>query len=108
MAYMLYKLLRGQDQYPVQTLFQKIALACAGVISFVADTIGVGSFAVNIAIAKTFKLVKDVELPGVVNGAQIIPGAIDAVFFLGALHVDFVTLVVLVLEATLGGFIWDF
>lgn len=105
MLYMLYKLFKGHDQYPVQKLSQKVALACTGVISFVADTIGVGSFAVNIAIAKTFKLAKDIELPGFVNGAQIIPGAIEAVFFLGVLHVDFITLIVLVLGATLGGFV---
>ncbi|APC92169.1 hypothetical protein CGC45_07260 [Francisella opportunistica] len=102
---MLYKLVTGHDQYPLQKLSQKIALAFTGIISFTADTIGVGSFAINIAIAKTLKLVKDNELPGFVNGAQVIPGAIEAVFFLGALHVDFITLIVLVIGATLGGFI---
>lgn len=104
-CYMLYKLLIGKDQYPLGNFFQKLILACTGVVSFVADTIGVGSFAINIAAARTFKLVKDVELPGFVNGAQIIPGAIEAVFFLGALHVDPITLFVLVLGATIGGFV---
>ncbi|MFV9979589.1 MAG: hypothetical protein AB8V06_02790 [Francisella endosymbiont of Hyalomma asiaticum] len=102
---MLYKLASGHDQYPLQKLSQKLALAFTGVISFTVDTIGVGSFVINIAIAKTLKLVKDNELPSFVNGAQVIPGTIDAVFFLGALHVDFITLVVLVIGATIGGFI---
>ncbi|MED7787761.1 sulfite exporter TauE/SafE family protein [Francisella sp. 19X1-34] len=105
MVYYFYKLGTGQDLYEAPSMYQKLALACTGVISFIADTIGVGSFAANIAIGKTLKLVKDVELPGFVNGCQIIPGAIEAVFFLGVLHVDFITLVVLVFGATLGGFI---
>ncbi|AIT09360.1 hypothetical protein LO80_04840 [Candidatus Francisella endociliophora] len=104
MAYMLYKLFRGDDSYPIDSFSQKVKLAFSGIVAFIADTIGVGSFAVNIAIARTFKLVKDAELPGFVNGAQIIPGAIEAVFFLGALHVDPITLIILVLGATVGGF----
>ena len=103
--YMLYKLFADYDQYPLEKLSQKIVLAFTGIIAFTADTIGVGSFAINIAIAKTLKLVKDNELPGFVNSAQVIPGAIEAVFFLGALHVDFITLIVLVIGTTLGGFI---
>ncbi|OEZ33585.1 hypothetical protein AS144_03605 [Francisella endosymbiont of Amblyomma maculatum] len=103
---MLYKLTSSHDQYPLQKLSQKLALAFTGVISFTVDTIGVGSFAIDISIAKTLKLVKDNELPGFVNGAQVIPGTIEAVFF-GALHVDFITLVVLVIGATVGGFIGE-
>ncbi len=103
--YMFYKFVTHQDNYPTPTFKEVVILACAGVVSFVADTIGVGSFAVNIAIAKTFKLVEDAGLPGFVNGAQVIPGAIEAIFFLGVLHVDPLTLIVLVSVATLGGFI---
>ncbi|MBK2027515.1 sulfite exporter TauE/SafE family protein [Allofrancisella guangzhouensis] len=103
--YMVYKLVKQQDNFSALTFKQSIILASSGVTAFLADTVGVGSFAVNIAIAKTFKLVRDAELPGFVNGAQVIPGAIEAMFFLGVLHVDVVTLVVLVLGTTLGGFI---
>jgi len=103
--YALYKIVTKQDKYSAPTLKESLILACAGVVAFVADTVGVGSFAVNIAIAKSFKLVKDAELPGFLNGAQVIPGAIEAVFFLGVLHVDALTLVVLISGATLGGFI---
>ena len=102
---MVYKIATHQDRDNHFSFREMILLAFSGVISFIADTIGVGSFAVNIAIAKTFKLVKDSELPSLVNGAQVIPGAIEAVFFLGALHVDAKTLVVLVLGTTLGGLV---
>ena len=104
-VYALYKIVTKQDQYSAPTLRESIILACTGVVSFISDTIGVGSFAVNIAIARTFKLVKDAEIPGFVNGVQVIPGAIEAMFFLGALHVDALTLIVLISGATLGGFI---
>ncbi|WP_209451680.1 sulfite exporter TauE/SafE family protein [Allofrancisella frigidaquae] len=104
-VYMVYKLIIKQDDASAPTLKESVILAGSGVIAFLADTVGVGSFAVNIAIAKTFKLVKDAELPGFVNGAQVIPGAIEAIFFLGVLHVDILTLTVLVLGTTLGGFI---
>ena len=87
------------------TLKQWIIFPFAGVFSFVADTIGVGSFAVNIAIARTFKIVEDSKLPAFVNGAQVIPGAIAAVLFLNAINVDIMTLFVLVFGAALGGFI---
>ena len=103
--YTLYKLITKQDKYSAPTFKESVILAFTGVISFISDTIGVGSFAVNIAVARTFKLVKDAELPGFVNGVQVIPGAIEAIFFLGALHVDTVTLIVLISGATLGGFI---
>ncbi|APC96407.1 hypothetical protein [Francisella frigiditurris] len=105
MTYMIYKLLTGQDQYPKPTFKQSVMLAFTGVAAFVADTIGVGSFAINIALGKTLKLVKDAEIPGFLSGAQVMPGAIEAVFFLEVLHVDVLTLVVLVLGATIGGFI---
>ena len=104
-TYMLYKIVTHQDDYSSPSFKESIILASAGIVSFVADAIGVGSFAVNIALARTFKLVKDVELPGFVNGVQVIPGAIEAIFFLGVLHVDALTLIVLVIGATLGGFI---
>ena len=48
-------------------------------------------------------MVKNNKLLGFVNGAKFIPETIEAVFFLGVLHVDFIILVVLVIGATIGG-----
>lgn len=74
-----------------------------GIISFFMDTIGVGSFACNIALAKYFKTFKDETLPAMVNGAQVIPGALEAIFFLGLIQVDPLTLSVLIIGTCLGG-----
>jgi hypothetical protein len=102
---MIYKVATHQDKETHLSFRQTVLLAFSGIIAFIGDTIGIGSFAINIAIAKTLKLVKDSELLGLVNGAQVIPGAIEAVFFLGVLHIDAITLIVLVLGTTLGGFV---
>ncbi len=85
------------------TLREQIKLLTSGIIAFFMDTIGVGSFACNIALAKYFNTFKDEELPPMVNGAQIIPGALEAFFFLGLIQVDALTLSTLIIATCLGG-----
>lgn len=85
------------------TLRDQFQLMTSGVISFFMDTIGVGSFACNIALAKYFKSFKDEELPPMVNGAQVIPGALEAIFFLGLIQVDGLTLIALITATCIGG-----
>lgn len=82
---------------------EQFHLMTSGIVAFFMDTIGVGSFACNIALAKYFKTFKDNELPGMVNGAQIIPGALGALFFLGLVQVDSLTLIVMIVATCLGG-----
>jgi uncharacterized membrane protein YfcA len=77
----------------------------SGIIAFIADTLGVGSFAVNVAMAKLFNTFHDDELPAVNNGAQVIPGTIESLFFMQIVDVDLTTLVTLVLGTCLGGLI---
>jgi uncharacterized membrane protein YfcA len=78
-------------------------LITSGIIAFFMDTIGVGSFACNIALAKYFKSFKDEELPAMINAAQVIPGAVEALFFLGMVQIDLLTLTVLITATCLGG-----
>ncbi len=75
----------------------------SGMIAFIADTVGVGSFAVNIALAKLLGTFKDEELPAMNNGAQVIPGAIESFFFMQYVDVDLTTLVSLVVATCVGG-----
>ncbi|NBX84934.1 MAG: sulfite exporter TauE/SafE family protein [Gammaproteobacteria bacterium] len=96
------------QQYPLQSCNvlstpQKIKLMASGFLAFVADCIGVGSFAVNIALAKFLNTFSDEELPPMVNGAQIVPGALEAIFFMQLINVDMTTLIVLVLGTCIGG-----
>lgn len=81
------------------------SLAAVGIIAFIADGIGVGSFAVSIALCKSFQLISNDKLPGLINGAQVVPGAIEAIAFLFAIHVDPLTLTTLIAGTCLGGVI---
>lgn len=102
-ATMLYKL----AQQPATTLswLDYTKLSITGVISFVADTLGIGSFAVNIALSKLFKTFSDDEMPAVNNGAQVIPGIIESLFFMKLVNVDMTTLITLVIGTCIGGLI---
>ncbi len=80
-------------------------LICSGIIAFIADTVGVGSFAVNVMLAKLLGTFRDDELPAVNNGAQVIPGTIESLFFMQLVDVDLTTLVTLVLGTCLGGLV---
>ncbi len=83
----------------------KVKLFFCGIVAFISDTIGIGSFAVIIALTKYFSLMEDKLIPGTINTAQIIPGAIEAIIFLQVIHVDYLTLVVLIIGACIGGVI---
>lgn len=98
MGYVLYKEPKQQ-----LTLRAQGQLIVSGIIAFIADTFGVGSFAVNVALSKFFGNFRDDELPGAVNGAQVLPGAIESIFFMQLVDVDLTTLLVLVAGTCLGG-----
>jgi uncharacterized membrane protein YfcA len=102
-AAMLYRL-RQQPAVRLSTL-DYIKLTFSGITAFVADTLGVGSFAVNVALAKLFKTFPDDELPAVNNGAQVIPGAFESLFFMKVVDVDLTTLITLVAGTCIGGLI---
>ncbi|MDX2345698.1 MAG: sulfite exporter TauE/SafE family protein [Legionella sp.] len=104
-VYCIYQMLAKLKQQPITklTLQEKIKFAITGILAFFSDVIGLGSFAVNIALLKYFKLVEDAELPIMCNGAQIIPGTLASLFFLQAIQVDVVMLATLVLGASIGG-----
>lgn len=102
-AAMLYKL---KQQKPTHlSSLDYIKLSISGVIAFIADTLGIGSFAVNVALAKLLGTFPDDELPAVNNGAQVIPGVIESYFFMTLFDVDIITLVTLVTGTCIGGLI---
>lgn len=100
-GYMVYQLRRQ----PRVTVSRKdtIRLLGSGILAFISDTLGMGSFAVNIALTKILGTFSDEELPAMNNGAQLVPGAIESLFFMQFVEVDLTTLVVLVLGTCIGG-----
>lgn len=105
-ALMVVKLAR-QPSEPL-SFIQYIKLLFSGIIAFIADTLGVGSFAVNVALAKLLGTFKDDELPAVNNGAQVIPGTIESLFFMHLVDVDLTTLLTLVAGTCIGGLLGGF
>lgn len=103
---MVYKL-KGRAPEPM-TYTQYFKLFFSGVIAFIADTVGVGSFAVNVALAKLLGTFHDDELPAVNNGAQVIPGAIESLYFMQLVNVDLSTLITLVSGTCVGGLLGGF
>lgn len=80
-------------------------LVGSGIVAFISDTLGLGSFAVNIALAKLLGTFRDEELPAMNNGAQVIPGVIESLFFMQLIDVDLTTLITLIAGTCLGGLI---
>ncbi|WP_367607575.1 sulfite exporter TauE/SafE family protein [Legionella sp. W05-934-2] len=87
------------------SILEKLKLIVSGIIAFAADTFGVGSFVINVALAKVFRTFPDQQLPAIVNGVQVIPGFILSLFYVQYIHVDILTLVTLVTATCLGAII---
>ena len=82
------------------TPFWPVALI-GGVANFL-DTLGVGSFAVKTACYKQFKLIDDRVLPGTLNGQCVLPTVTQSLIFVGAVAVEPLTLVSMMMAAAAG------
>lgn len=103
---MLYKLPKQPKESLSVAMYVKLSIS--GIIAFIADTVGVGSFAVNVAMAKLLGTFGDDELPAMNNGAQVIPGTFESLFFMQLVDVDLTTLLTLVGGTCLGGLLGGF
>lgn len=99
---MLYKLYK-EPATPAIPRTEKFKLAITGLLAFISDTVGIGSFVVLIAMAKTLGTFEDKELPAINNGAQLIPATLASIFFMKFIQVDLTTLLTLVVGACIGG-----
>ncbi|MBL0546451.1 sulfite exporter TauE/SafE family protein [Aeromonas jandaei] len=82
------------------TPFWPVALV-GGVANFL-DTLGVGSFAVKTACYKQFKLIDDRLLPGTLNGQCVLPTVTQSLIFVGAVAVEPLTLISMMIAAAAG------
>ena len=82
------------------TPFWLVALI-GGVANFL-DTLGVGSFAVKTACYKQFKLIDDRVLPGTLNGQCVLPTVTQSLIFVGAVAVEPLTLISMMMAAAAG------
>jgi uncharacterized membrane protein YfcA len=67
------------------------------------DVLGIGSFAPQIALLKFTRQTEDRIIPGTINVSNTIPVLIEAILFIKIVKVDPVTLLLMLLSATIGG-----
>jgi uncharacterized membrane protein YfcA len=67
------------------------------------DVLGIGSFAPQIALLKFTKQTEDRKLPGTINVSNTIPVLVEAILFIKIIKVDSLTLLLMLLSATIGG-----
>lgn len=69
------------------------------------DTLGIGSFAPATALLRGFKQIQDRIIPGTLNVSCTIPVVTEAFIFITAIEVETITLVSMLLAATLGAYL---
>jgi uncharacterized membrane protein YfcA len=69
------------------------------------DTLGIGSFAPTTTLLKITKQTKDRTLPGTLNVAHTIPVILEAFIFIRVIEVEPVTLITMIIAATIGAYL---
>lgn len=69
------------------------------------DTLGIGSFAPTVALSKALKQIHDRVMPGTLNVAHTIPVVAEALIFITIIEVEPITLVSMLVSATLGAWL---
>lgn len=92
----------------LKTTKNRVKLCIAGFLANVADTVGIGSFAVLIACNRNWNLIDDKRLLGSMNGHSVLPAMIQSLLFLQIVDIDMLTLLTLIGASCLGGFTGGF
>lgn len=99
-------------QYYYQEKLSSISQVKVAAIGFIAnlfDTIGIGSFAVIVALRRLFGVMPDdVKLIGTMNIQAMITSLAQALIFLHFVHLDLATLMIAIFMISLGGFVSGF
>ncbi len=69
------------------------------------DTLGIGSYATTTAMFRAWKLVKDEWIPGTLNIGHTIPTVVQGFIFIGAVVVDPITMILMILASIVGA-VW--
>ena len=81
-------------------------LIIIGFIADFCDTIGIGSYAISIILLKLTKQVgNDKKILGILNVGHSIPTCLEAIIFIALIKVQWLTLVSLIVAATLGAYL---
>ena len=76
-----------------------------GAVTNFFDTLGIGSFATTTAAYKSWKLVRDEQIPGTLNVGHTINAVIQALVFIAVVEVEFRTLILMIGAACAGAWL---
>ncbi|WP_026960264.1 sulfite exporter TauE/SafE family protein [Aliagarivorans taiwanensis] len=100
---LLYKSFRKQAHYGrLDPNTSMLKVGVVGAIANFLDTLGIGSFAIKTAFYKQFKMIDDRVLPGTLNGQCVLPTMTQALLFIGAVPVDPLTLISMIVASAVG------
>lgn len=88
-----------------KNVLENVSVAKTAIIGFVVnffDTLGIGSFAPQTALLKFTKQTEDRLIPGTLNVSNTIPVLIQALIFIKIVDVEAITLIAMLVSATIG------
>ncbi|MFT5215080.1 MAG: putative membrane protein YfcA [Glaciecola sp.] len=88
-----------------KNVLESVSVAKTAIIGFVVnffDTLGIGSFAPQTALLKFTKQTEDRLIPGTLNVSNTIPVLIQALIFIKIVDVEAITLIAMLVSATIG------
>lgn len=92
-----------QTRHANESRSKKWPLLLTGFVANVADTLGLGSFAVVVACNHRWKFVDDKQLPGTLNAHSVLPAMLQSILFLNFVEMDMALLLAFVAAACVGG-----
>ncbi|MEP7254644.1 MAG: sulfite exporter TauE/SafE family protein [Ferruginibacter sp.] len=95
----------ANDLIKHKNVLEKVSIWKNAIIGFVVnffDVLGIGAFAPQTALLKFTKQTDDSVMPGTLNVTNTIPVLIQAIIFIKIIEVDVLTLVLMLLSATIG------
>ena len=91
-----------KEHLPPLVRTKKIKLMITGFLANIADTLGIGSFAVVVMCDRIWTLIPRKELLGTLNTHSVFPAFVQSLFFLQFVSVDVKTLMILLAGSILG------
>lgn len=97
-----------EERIAIFRLAKRGELLFTGFLANIADTLGLGSFAVIVALNNRLKMIGDKQLPGTLNAQSVLPGMLQSLLFLHFVEIDYLLLALFVFAACGGGFLSGF
>lgn len=95
----------GRERWKKERKYWKWNSFLVGMVPNFFDALGIGAFAPQSALIKLRGSMDDINIPGTINVGNTIPVLIESILFLGLVDIEPVTLISMLVSATLGSLI---